>query len=97
MESNLLPKSAMNRILRGMHRSQETSAGIMMNRMVHIACSDMLLSAILMVIMAEEHVRMRLSTNAMPTMIARGRPPKIRKQSTQLRTVGYLLKNCSRT
>ena len=68
-----------------------------MNKIVHNACSVMLFSAMLMVIIAAEHVRIRLRTNAMPTTIANGVPPMILKQSTQFSTVGYLRKNCSRT
>jgi hypothetical protein len=87
----------MNRILRGRHKSQEHSVGNKMKSMVHKACSDMLFKAMLMVITDEAQVRIRFRTNAVPTMMANGLPPMMRKQSTQLRTVGYLRKNCSRT
>jgi len=87
----------MNRILRGIHKSQEHSVGNRMNKIVHKACSEMLFSAMLIVMTEEAHVKMRFRTNAIPTTMASGLPPMIRKQSTQLRTVGYLRKNCSNT
>jgi hypothetical protein len=83
----------MNRILRGIHKSKEHSVGNRMNKIVHSACSDILFNAMLIVITDEAQVKMRFKMNAIPTMMASGLPPMIRKQSTQLRTVGYLRKN----
>jgi hypothetical protein len=56
----------------------------------------MLFSAMLMVIMADEQPKIWLRTNPTPTTVAKGVPPMIRKQSTQLSTPGYLRKNCSK-
>ena len=96
-ELDSLPKSAKNFMRLGIHRTQETIVGTRMNKMVHMACSEMLLSAMLIVITAEEQAKSWLSTKPMPTIVARGGPPMILKQSTQLKTEGYLLKNWSRT
>jgi hypothetical protein len=87
----------MNRILRGIRKSHKHSVGNRMNNIVHNACSDMLFNATLMAMTEESHVKMRFKTNAIPTTIANGLPPMTRKQSTQLTTVGYIRKNCSKT
>ena len=83
----------MNFILLGKHNNQDTSVGKNMKSTVQRAFSDILLSATLMVKTDAEHVKMRFKTKAIPTTSAHHFPPIIRKQSTQLRTVGYRLKN----
>jgi hypothetical protein len=92
-----LPKFARNFMSLGIHKTQETMVGININSIVHMACSEMLLRAMLMVMTADEHAKSWLSTKPRPTTVARGVPPIILKQSTQLNTEGYLLKNWSRT
>ena len=95
--ANLLPKSAMNFIFLGKHKIQDTRAGKNMNRTVQRACSDILFKATLIVRIDAEQIRIKFRTNAIPTTSAAHFPPMMRKQSTQLRTVGYLRKNCNRT
>jgi len=56
-ELDLLPKSARNFMRLGIHRTQETIVGIRMNKMVHMACSEMLLSAMLIVMTADEQAK----------------------------------------
>jgi hypothetical protein len=92
-----LPTFAMKSIVRGRHKSHAATAETKTNIMVQVPCSVMLLRAMLVVRIDEAQPNIRFNTNAVPTMIASGFPPMIRKQSTQLSTVGYRRKNCSKT
>jgi hypothetical protein len=84
-------------ILRGRHKSHAATAETKTKIIVQVPCPVMLLRAMLVVSIEEAQPNIRFNTNAVPTMMASGFPPMIRKQSTQLSTVGNLRKNCSRT